>query len=105
MDKLDRAALKLAMGLACAEDRERARQIGSMLKDEPWEDVAQFAAYVCQGRSLHLAPWESPPCWGDSEHHPDPEAKKLLEQMLALGVSRWHPDPMEAIAEAKKGAA
>ena len=47
-----------------------------------------------------------PPCRGDSEHHPDAAAKKMLEQMLAAGVSRWHPDPLAAIEEAKqKGAA
>jgi hypothetical protein len=25
----------------------------------------------------------------------------LLKRMLAAGISRWHPDPMAAIAEAK----
>jgi hypothetical protein len=55
---------------------------------------------------LNLEPWSSPPCWGDSKHHPNPAARKLLEQMLAAGVSRWHPDPLAAIEEAKqKGAA
>jgi hypothetical protein len=68
--------------------------------------VATFAASCCQSRSLNLDPWEEPPCHGDSVHQPDPAAKKLLEQMLAAGVSRWHPDPMAALAEAKqKGAA
>ena len=102
MTRNDRAALKLAMGLACAEDRERARQIGSMLKDRSWEDVAEFAASCCQSRSLHLDPWSLPPCHGDSDNHHDPAARKLLRQMLDLGISRWHPSPMDAIAEAKK---
>jgi hypothetical protein len=105
MTRNDRAALKLAMGLACAEDRERARQIGSMLKDRSWEDVAEFAASCCQSRSLHLDPWSLPPCHGDSDHHHDPAARKLLEQKLVLGISRYEPDPMAAIEAVKKGAA
>ena len=43
-----------------------------------------------------------PPCRGDSEHHPDPAAKKLLQQMLDLGISRYAPDPMAAIEQAKR---
>ena len=57
---------------------------------------------VASAGSLHLEPWSLPPCHGDSEHHRDPAARKLLEQMLTLGVSRWHPDPMAAIDEAKE---
>jgi hypothetical protein len=105
MTRNDRAALKLAMEIA-QRDPKTARQLRSKLKDESWEDVARFAAYHCQNESLNLEPWSSPPCWGDSEHHPNPAARKLLEQMLAAGVSRWHPDPLAAIEEAKqKGAA
>jgi hypothetical protein len=100
MQKHDRHALTRALALCRNESVGRAEQIYSKLRDEPWDEVAQFAAYVCQGRSLHLAPWESPPCWADADDS-DPAAK-LLRQMLDLGVSRWHPDPMEAIAEAKK---
>ena len=103
MPRHDRAALKLALSTARAEDRARAQQIDAKLKDEPWAEVAEFAAYVCQGRSLHLAPWKSPPCWADADDS-DPAAK-LLRQMLDLGVSRWHPDPMAAIEEAKRKAA
>ena len=105
MTRNDRRALKLAMGLCRNESPERAQQIDAKLEDEPWEDVAEFAASCCQSRSLHLEPWSLPPCHGDSVHHPDPEAKKLLRQMLDLGISRWHPDPMAAIEEAKRKAA
>ena len=77
-----------------------------MLEDRAWETVAKFAIYCCQGRSLHLAPWQDPPCHGDAPAEwCDPDAKKLLQQMLAHGVSRWHPDPLaaiEATAERKR---
>ena len=101
----DLAALKLAMEHANKEPA-RAAQLRSMLKDQSWIEVAEFAAYGCQNRSLHLLPWELPPCHGDSEHHPDQAARKLLDQMLAAGISRYHPDPMAALEAAKrKGAA
>ena len=49
-------------------------------------------------------PWSSPLGRGDVQSRTStaPPAKKLLEQMLALGISRWHPDPMAALAEAKQ---
>ena len=103
MTRNDRDALRLAVALARNEDTGRAAQIDSMLKDESWTSVAKFAAYVCQGRSLHLAPWESPPCWADADD--SDTAAKLLRQMLDLGISRWYPDPMAAIEEAKRKAA
>lgn len=110
MTRNDRAALKLAIEHARAQDEGRRQQIDSMLADEPWEEVATFASYGCQMRSLRLRPWETPPAWVDDPQHPrkvDEAAARLLRQMLAHGVSRWHPDPLAAIAEAKarKGSA
>ena len=73
-----------------------------MLTHDPWEKVAKFAAYCVQGDSLNLLPWEDPPCLGDMPPADcDPKAKKLLQKMRAHGVSKYHPDPMAAIAEAK----
>ena len=100
MEKHDRAALTLAMEI-CRAEEGRAEQLNYKMRRESWAEVAQFAAYVVQSQSLNLAPWESPPCWGDSERC-DPNARKLLQQMLALGVSQWHPDPLAAIEEAKR---
>ena len=102
MTRNDRAALKLALALCRNESPGRAEQIDSMLKHDSWAEVATFAAYCAQGKSLNLVPWQSPPCCGDGCEHCDPAAKKLLEQMLSLGISRWHPGPLAAIEEAKK---
>ena len=44
MDKHDRAALKLALALGRNEDTGRAQQIDAKLEDEPWDEVAAFAA-------------------------------------------------------------
>jgi hypothetical protein len=96
----DAEALRLAMQMACAEDADRAEQIAEMLQEQPWREVAEFAACVAQSRSLHLKPWQWPPAWGPDQRD-DPQGGKLLDEMLRLGVSQWHPDPMRAIEEAR----
>jgi hypothetical protein len=87
MTRNDRTALKLAMEIA-QRDPLRAKQLQAKLEDESWDEVAQFASYCCQNRALNLLPWQEPPCWGDTERC-DPDAKKLLQKMLAAGVSRF----------------
>ena len=109
MKKLDRAALELAVKL-CRAESVHAEQIADKLKDEPWETVAEFCAYHCQMDSLNLKPWEIPPCEINNPDDPDDlprpyagryEAAKLLKRMLAAGVSKYHPDPLAAIAAAE----
>ena len=102
MNRSDRTALMQALARCRAMSPARAAQLDAKLEDEPWESVARFAASVCQSDSLHLEPWSLPPCHGDSVHHPDRAAKRLLQKMLAAGISRWHPDPMAALEEAKQ---
>jgi len=67
----------------------------------PYARDGEAAAYSLQMDNLKLKPWQWPPCWvepGDRRHK---QAAKLLRDMLAAGVSRWHPDPLAAI-EAKR---
>jgi hypothetical protein len=105
----DRDALKLAIAQSRAEDEGRRWQIDAKLKDEPWEDVATFAAYSRQCHTLHLKPWQVPPCWVEVDDPPPQgtdygghrEAQRLLREMLDLGISQWHPDPLAAIEAAK----
>jgi len=97
IDELDREALALAMKIACL-DPMRREQIDSKLLDEPWHEVAAFASYLCQCRNLKLKPWEEPPCAVDEDAAEDSPARTLLRRMLAAGVSRYHPDPMAALA-------
>ena len=82
-----------------------------MLADEPWEQVAKFAAYCAQIESLQLMPWMSPPCYADMRALEEPygdvgakrESAELALRMQRCGVSRWHPDPVAAceVAEAE----
>jgi hypothetical protein len=81
-----------------------------------FEDVGRFASYGCQMRALHLPPWATPPCHllgdvdtvlarGDDGVRGDYVAVVFLKKMRALGISKWHPDPVAAIEAAKRDAA
>jgi hypothetical protein len=106
-------ALNLAMEQKKREPN-RAEQLASKLADESWIEVAQFASYHCQMEKLHLDPADSPPCWIDDPDavlagkndngwcYESNEAAQLLKRMLACGVSKYHPDPIEAIKKAEK---
>jgi hypothetical protein len=106
----DRAALELAIKTVRNESAARRKQIDDKLLNESWFAVAAFAAYGCQSKALNLKPWECwPPCKvspDDSdapglEHRNIGKSAALLRQMLALGISRWHPDPLAAIERAE----
>ena len=110
MTRNDRRVLTQALAMCRAEDEGRAGQIEAMLEDRAWEEVASFAASCCQSRTLKPYPWQSPPCYVAEDDGDDCEinadAVKLLRKMLAAGVSRYEPDPLAALAAAKrKGAA
>jgi hypothetical protein len=102
LDDVDRDALVRAMEIA-ARDPLRDEQLKSMLEDRDWRDVAEFAAYCVQGESLKLRPWQEPPCVV-SEDNPgerDADAQALLRRMLEAGLSRYEPDPLQALADSK----
>ncbi len=95
-------ANQLALDRARAGAADRREQIETMLFDTSWGEVAAFASYHCQVESLHLKPWEAPPCHVNEDD--DGPAGQLLRQMIALGISRWAPDPVGAIEAAKQAA-
>jgi hypothetical protein len=50
----------------------------------------------------------APPCHVNDPDNPVREERKaarLQQRMLRAGVSKWHPDPLAAIAEAKQQSA
>ena len=114
MNKTDKAALELAMEQA-RFDPLTAEQLDSKIKGErlsvgrgwacppePWQDVAESAAYHCQIELLRLLPWQTPPCYCDGDGDGDGPGDVLLRKMLAAGVSRYHPDPLAALEAAHK---
>jgi hypothetical protein len=66
----------------------------------PRRDVAEFCSYVRQGQTMNLKPWEQPPCHSDGTGS-DP-ASMLVRTLVRAGVSKFHPDPMKALAEAQR---
>jgi hypothetical protein len=74
------------VALVRAEPEYRER-IAARLKDEPWEHVAEFAAYCCQIDNLELRPWQDPPMY--AELRPDQsDSLALLVKLLGAGLSR-----------------
>ena len=110
MNKTDLAALSLAIETQRKREPAHRTQIDNMLRREPWESVGRFAAYSCQCDSLNLAPWETPPIWiddiGAALNAPEDgkcirSAALLLQRMLALRISQYHPSPLAAIEMAE----
>jgi hypothetical protein len=111
MKRVDRAAMKRAIEEVRQKGGEDLRQIEQKLRDEPWEDVGQFAAYSCQDDNLQLEPWQVPPCWlrddddvqaalsMPHDHSGRREAGELVQRLLAAGLSRFEPNPIRALAE------
>ena len=110
---IDEAALLLAVESMRGMGRLQRAQIDGMLARQPFFASARFASYYMQTENLSLMPWETPPVWIDdieaalAADDEDADTKKireaalLLQRMLALGISRYHPDPLHAIAEAE----
>jgi hypothetical protein len=71
-----------------------------IMRPQPWREVAEFAADICQTESLNLMPWEQPPCRPGVDCTGNDASLKLAAKMEAAGVSRWHPDPLRALEEA-----
>jgi hypothetical protein len=90
-------ALERAVGIVLRH-RERGKELSKLLKARGWEEAAKIAAYDLQHRALDLAPWQKPPCAAQPDE-PGP-AGHLLRRLLRHGISRWHPDPLKAIAAA-----
>jgi hypothetical protein len=103
MTQVDYAALVLALEQTCQVEPDRRAQITQKLQSEGWQATAEFCASLRQSEALQLRPWQQPPCDVDPESSASDEAEavELLQRMLAAGVSRWHPDPLAALAQAE----
>ena len=105
LDRNNREALTLALEQCRAASKEECRQIDSMVQERGWLEAATFASYSRQIDTLHLKPWQEPPCHVTDENEPrrgEAAAAKILRKMLKAGVSRWHPDPLAALEAAGK---
>jgi hypothetical protein len=94
LPEVDMDALRRAMAIAMTHETTRV-QLESMLRSQPWCEVAEFAAYHCQRKALKLRPWKSAPCCGGSDY----ESSVLLNRLRTAGLSQWEPDPEGALAK------
>jgi hypothetical protein len=71
-----------------------------------WFKLATDLAASAQYHALGLKPWQVEPCnasnvvdngWGGK-----PDEVALRRKMIKLGLSRFEPDPLQAIAEAER---
>jgi hypothetical protein len=100
----DRAAMQAAIEMMRA-DPEQRELIDHVLNNQ--SEAALFAVGFCQVKNLHLKAWECPPVDTLNVAEPSdnygrrPNEVRLLRRMLAAGVSRYDPDPMQALAAAE----
>ena len=86
----------LEMAVEKVRSTVRAGELIDLIDERGWQSAAMVAAYDCQCRALRAKPWEEPPCGAQPTDRN--QAGRLLRRMLARGVSRYHPDPLAAIA-------
>jgi hypothetical protein len=107
MEQHDREAMRRAVETLLQTEPEWRDQIAAMLQSQPWEEVGLFAATCCQIKVLALKPHECAPAETHDVAEPSDvysyraSEVRLLRQMLSLGVSRFDPDPIAAIAAAE----
>ena len=110
--KADHAALTLALDRVLKRDPDPGRRarVRAMLKQNGWYEAATFSAYHLQiealRKPLDLKPWHSPPCHIDACPRTSPRRRDSSTCASgALGISRFHPDPLMAVATAEQHAA
>jgi hypothetical protein len=106
ISRVDREALERA--LALDPDRDPSSPpINRRLDPERWYEAAHSAAYGCQCDALRPEPWQPVPANeyvavtdDDSAYGPvmgRAAAAELLRRLLAAGLSRYEPNPLEAL--------
>jgi hypothetical protein len=107
MNRTDREAMQLAIDQVLAAGGPRADQIKDKLATAGFTEAGYSASYCRQCDSMRLKPWDAPPCHTCEDdddaaaYGQRPVEVRFLRKMLALGVSRFHPDPVAVIAEAE----
>ena len=81
------------------------------MRSESWEETALYACHVAQTASLDVKPWQQVPARIHLEsalRQPfglttaERESAEIRLKLQALGLSRFEPDPLRAIAMAEE---
>jgi hypothetical protein len=109
MEAHDLAAMRLAIA-TLESDPELHNTIETLLRDRGEQEAGVWAVGLLQTKNLKLKPWECPPCDCFNVAAPSdvygcrPSELRLLQRMLAAGVSRYDPNPMQALAALERAA-
>ena len=108
ISRIDREALERALALDPDRDPGDDPPPNRRLDPAGWLEAAHSAAYACQCAVLRPKPWQPVPANDyvavtddDSEYGPvmgRAAAAELLRRLLAAGLSRYEPSPLEALA-------
>jgi hypothetical protein len=107
LSRIDRAALERALAMDPDRDPSHAPPPDRRLEPERWLLAAKSAAYACQCAALRPEPWQPVPSneyvsVTDDDRQYGPvmgraAAAELLRRLLAVGLSRYEPDPLGAL--------
>jgi hypothetical protein len=92
----DRDCLDLATTIVLRHPQRRI-EFQNLVRERGWDEAAMVAAYDCQARSMRLRWWEQPRAWPASAAKIGPPG---CCRMARRGISRYHPNPLAAIAAA-----
>ena len=81
-------ALPHPLSYPVAVDQDGRLADGYRVQDSPWLALVSRSGRILSAEDLAVKGW--------------PTLRQLLRQMLELGVSKWHPDPVGAIEAARK---
>jgi hypothetical protein len=79
---------------------------------ESWAKIGRHAAATCQVYALRLRPWQTVPCDAEPgeidppgfEHRGTRAASAIVGRLLAADLSRFEPDPVNALARVERAA-
>ena len=116
LSSADLVALRKALAIMRAAADPCDRQLAETSNpNERWDEVAASCAIVLQERNLGLRPWEIAPGSvhsieasleaPENDHRGHRRAARMLQRLLALGLSQWEPDPVRGVSDAEQAAA
>ena len=113
LDPVDAEAFTRAIELHRGMSQENAEQVDHWLKRDGWLQAARYCVANCQKSLIRPKLWLELPMYiepsdieGIIARGPDRggeyAAARMLRRMLKAGLSRYEPQPIEALAAAKR---
>jgi hypothetical protein len=108
MTSIDKDALTRAIEIARKDPVPRRRIDEALADGEDWERSRGDCARRCEHDALNLMPWQLAPLYYTNhlesalrETSGRREACEVLKKLLALGLSKFEPNPLRAIEQAE----